>query len=251
MKRLSVRLQNLVAQISVPFTFGVSVVLLRGFLGYRWENLKAFRAKIQTLLERREGPVILCPNHLTMIDSLLLIWAMTPAWKALTKPRLFPWNTPEKRNFAHNGVLRFFCYIAKCLPVVRQGPPHQTKVFLDKIKLLLAKGQSLMMFPEGTRSESGRVDTQNFAYGIGKIIDDLRRDGLQPQVLCLYLRGRRQSGKSVVPPRGDRFFVDAEVVEPQTPHSGLRASRDLATQIVHRLAEMEERYFSRQRPRLA
>lgn len=245
MKRWSVRLQNLVAHISVPFTFGVSLVLLRGFLGYKWENLKAFRAKVQSLLDRREGPVILAPNHLTMIDSLLLIWAMTPAWKALVKPRAFPWNTPEKRNFAHNAILRFFCYIGKCLPVVRQGPPQKTKVFLDKIKVLLARGQSLMMFPEGKRSTTGRVDTSNFAYGIGKIIDDLRQEGLKPKVLCLYLRGRRQFGKSTVPPRGDRFFIDADLVEPKTPHSGLRAARDLATQIVHRLAGMEEAYFAR------
>jgi len=245
MKKLSVRLQNLVAQISVPFTFGAAVLLLRGFLGYRWENLRAFRTKIRSLLSRQEGPVILCPNHLTMIDSLLLIWAMTPAWRALTKPRFFPWNTPEKKNFAHNAVLRFFCYIGKCLPVVRQGPAHQTRAFMDKIKVLLAKGQSLMMFPEGTRSHSGRVDTKNFAYGIGKIIDDIRNDGLKPQVLCLYLRGKKQAGKSTVPPRGDRFFIDAELVEPKSPHSGLRAARDLATQIVHRLAGMEEAYFSR------
>jgi len=245
MKRLSVRLQNLVSQMSVPFTFGAAVLLLGGFLGYRWENLKAFRAKVRALVDHQEGPVILCPNHLTMIDSLLLIWAMTPAWRALSKPKLFPWNTPEKRNFHHNAVLRFFCYIGKCLPVVRQGPAHQTRAFMDKIKLLLAKGQSLMMFPEGTRSVTGRVDTNNFAYGIGKIIDDVRRDGLKPRVLCLYLRGRSQCGKSSVPRRGDRFFVDAEVVEPKTEHSGLRAARDLATQIVHRLAGMEAAYFAR------
>jgi len=245
MKRLNVRLQDLVSRVSVPFTFGVSLLLLRGFLGYRWENLKAFRAKVRSLLARQEGPVILCPNHLTMIDSLLLIWAMTPAWKALSQPRMFPWNTPEKRNFAHNAVLRFFCYIGKCLPVVRQGPPQKTQAFMEKLKLLLARGQSLMMFPEGTRSESGRVDTKNFAYGVGKIIDDLRHQGHNPKVLCLYLRGRKQTGKSAVPPRGDRFFVDAELVEPSTPHQGLRAARDLATQVVQRLAGMEQAYFAR------
>jgi len=245
MKRLSVRLQALISQISIPFTFGAAVLLLRGFLGYRWENLKAFRAKVRALVDHKEGPVILCPNHLTMIDSLLLIWAMTPAWQAISKPRFFPWNTPEKNNFAHSAVLRFFCYIGKCLPVVRQGPPKQTRVFMDKIKLLLAKGQSLMMFPEGTRSTSGRVDTKNFAYGIGKIIDDIRQEGLKPRVLCLYLRGNKQSGKSSVPRRGNRFFVDAELVEPRTDHSGLRAARDLATQIVQRLAGMEQAYFAR------
>jgi 1-acyl-sn-glycerol-3-phosphate acyltransferase len=245
MKRLSVKLQNLIAQISVPFTFGAALLLLRGFLGYRWENLRAFRTKIRSLLDRQNGPVILCPNHLTMIDSLLLIWAMTPAWRALSKPRLFPWNTPEKKNFSHNALFRFFCYIGKCLPVVRQGPAHKTRVFMDKIKVLLAKGQSLMMFPEGTRSLSGRVDTKNFAYGIGKIIDDIRREGLRPQILCLYLRGKHQTCKSAVPSRGDKFFIDAELVEPRTPHSGLRAARDLATQIVQRLAGMEAAYFAR------
>lgn len=245
MKRLSVRVQNLLSQISVPFTFGAAVLLLRGILRYRWENLKAFRTKVRSLVDHQEGPVILCPNHLTMIDSLLLIWALTPAWRALTKPKLFPWNTPEKRNFAHNAILRFFCYIGKCLPVVRQGPPHKTRAFMDKIKLLLSKGQSLMMFPEGTRSVSGRVDTHNFAYGIGKILDDVRREGLKPRVLCLYLRGRQQDGKSSMPRRGERFFVDAEVVEPKTEHSGLRAARDLATQIVQRLAGMEAAYFAR------
>ena len=245
MKRLSIKLQNLIAQISVPFTFGTAVLLLRGFLGYRWENLKEFRSKVQALPHKQEGPVILCPNHLTMIDSLLLIWAMTPAWRALAKPRMFPWNTPEKKNFAHNPVLRFFCYIGKCLPVVRQGPADKTRAFMDKIRVLLKKGQSLMMFPEGARSTSGRVDTQNFAYGVGKIIDDIRKDGLKPKVLCLYLRGHQQTGKSSVPRRRNRFFIDAEVVEPTTPHSGLRAARDLATQIIQRLAGMEQAYFAR------
>lgn len=251
MSRLSVKFQSLVSRISVPITYGGGLVYLWGILGYRWENLKAFRAKIKSLLQRHDGPLIICPNHLTMIDSLLLLWAMTPAWKAITKPHFFPWNTPEKKNFAHNAILKTLCYIGKCVPVERQGPPNRTQAFLEKVKGILARRQSIMLFPEGTRSSTGRIETENFAYGIGKIIDDLRKAGHQPKVLCLYLRGKSDYWKTYRPPRGEKFFIDAEPVDLETAHTGMRAARDLATQIIHRLVAMETKYFSRQRPRLA
>ncbi len=244
-KRLGLTVQHWVAQFSVPFTFGVSVLLMKGLLGYRIENLKAFRQKMADLLRDRKGPLILCPNHLTMIDSLILVWALTPAWKAMARPTLFPWNTPEKRNFAHVPILRFFCYLGKCLPVIRQGTPGQTRKFLEKLRDLLGRKQSLMMFPEGARSPSGRVDTANYSYGVGKIIDDIRNDGLNPKVLCLYLRGRKQAGKSWIPRRGERFVVEVEAVEPQTAAKGLRASRDLSAQIIQHLAAMEQAVFRR------
>ena len=43
-KRLGLTVQNWVAQLSVPFTFGVSILLMKGLLGYRIENLRAFMA---------------------------------------------------------------------------------------------------------------------------------------------------------------------------------------------------------------
>ena len=74
-KRLGLTVQNWVAQLSVPFTFGVSILLMKGLLGYRIENLRAFRQKVAELIKEKHGPVIVCPNHLTMIDSLILVWA--------------------------------------------------------------------------------------------------------------------------------------------------------------------------------
>jgi hypothetical protein len=47
-----------------------------------------------------------------------------------------------------------------------------------------------------------------------------------------------------VPARGDSFYVDFELVEPQSEHSGMRRSRDFSQQIVDRLAGMEEEYFA-------
>ena len=248
MKKLGLTVQNWVAQLSVPFTFGVSILLMKGLLGYRIENLRAFRRKIAELLREKKGPVIVCPNHLTMIDSLILVWAMTPPWKALAKPESFPWNTPEKKNFSHVPVLRFFCYLGKCLPVIRQGTAEQTKKFLDKLRDLMGRKQSLMMFPEGARSPSGRVDTENYSYGVGKVLEDVKADGMKPNVLVMYLRGRKQNGKSWIPRRGERFFVDVEPLEPSTTSKGLRAQRDLSQQIIQKLAAMEQAYLGRFAP---
>jgi 1-acyl-sn-glycerol-3-phosphate acyltransferase len=244
-KRLGLTVQNWVAQLAVPFTFGFSILVMKVFLGYRIENLRAFRQKVVQLLREKRGPILVCPNHLTMIDSVILVWAMTPTWMALAKPRMFPWNTPEKRNFSHVPALRFFCYLGKCLPVIRQGTAEQTKRFLEKLRDLMSRKQSLMMFPEGTRSPSGRVDTENYSYGVGKILQNVRQDGLKANVLVMYLRGHKQRAKSWIPRRGERFFIEVEALDPQTASQGLRAQRDLSQQIIRKLAEMEQAYLSR------
>ncbi len=244
MRQFGVRLQSFFSHLFVPFSFGIGFVLLRLVGGYKWENLTAFRAKLHTLVDAGR-PLILCPNHLTMIDSMLLMWAIAEPWRALVDPRWYPWNTPLKRNFIGSATLRFYCYIGKCLPVVRGETGDKAKSFLGKLQYLLSARQSLMMFPEGTRSVSGRVDTENYTYGIGKLIDDARRAGVRPQVVCLYMRGRRQKAKSTVPPRGDRFYLDAEKLEPVSAFSGLRAARDISGQIIQSLARLEREYFAR------
>ncbi|MFW5827804.1 MAG: 1-acyl-sn-glycerol-3-phosphate acyltransferase, partial [Alkalispirochaeta sp.] len=115
---------------------------------------------------------------------------------------------------------------------------------LAKLRTLLLNGQSLMMFPEGTRSRDGRVDTKNFAYGIGKIVDDLKRLGTQPRVLCVYLRGLTQNTYGTIPRKGETFYLDYQLLEPQSESRGLRAQRDISRQIVHTLARMEEKFFT-------
>ncbi len=64
------------------------------------------------------------------------------------------------------------------------------------------------------------------------------------KALCVYLRGDRQLTWSTVPVRGDSFHVDFEFFQPESLHRGMRRSRDLAQQIVARLARMEEEYFA-------
>lgn len=241
---VGLRVQAFLARLVLPIFYPAYILLLRYALAYRIPDLGRVRAGIRESLGRDKRPLLICPNHLTMIDSVILMWAITPWWRAFWDSRYFPWNTPEKTNFAHIPVLRFIAYLGRCIAVVRQAPKAQTRKFMAKLQALLLHGNSLMIFPEGTRSRDGRVDTRNFAYGTGKIVDDLKRLGAQPRILCLYLRGLRQRTYSTIPRKGETFYLDYRLVEPETATQGLRAQRDISRQIVETLAEMEGKFFS-------
>jgi 1-acyl-sn-glycerol-3-phosphate acyltransferase len=174
-----------------------------------------------------------------MIDSAIIIWALAPFRRFVVNSQYFPWNLPEKNNFFNNFFLRFCCYLSRCIPVERRGPPDETRRVLDKIQDLLSSQESIMIFPEGHRSRSGRIDTENYAYGVGRIVQGTPGTS----VLCLYLRGKHQKTYSNLPRWGDTFYIDMEVIKPSSPDHGLRGSRDIASQIIGKLDEMEKKYF--------
>ena len=99
-----------------------------------------------------------------------------------------------------------------------------------------------MVFPEGGRSRSGRVDVTSAAWGVGRVV---RSAGCR--VLCVYLRGDAQVGHTDLPIRGDTIRARLALLEPKTDHAGLRGSRELARQILGRLAELEREHFDARR----
>jgi hypothetical protein len=103
-----------------------------------------------------------------------------------------------------------------------------------------------MIFPEGGRSRTGRVDKNNFSYGVGRFIKDVE----DCKVMCIYLRGDKQRSYSIIPAWGDKFYAQVEVFKPApVEETGLRAQREYAAQIINRLAQMEEKYFALHRER--
>ena len=103
---------------------------------------------------------------------------------------------------------------------------------------VLASGEAVLIFPEGGRSRSGRVEVESAAVGVGRIL----RQVPDCRVLCVYLRGVQQRSFSALPVRGDRFRVALAEIEPKTDEAGLRGTRDLARQVVARLAAMEREH---------
>jgi hypothetical protein len=111
---------------------------------------------------------------------------------------------------------------------------------LDGLRHLMRRGEVVLMFPEGGRSRSGRIDRGSVAHGVGRLIKELG----DCRVLCVYLRGDQQHNWSHIPAMGDTFSVATRLVEPRTDLRGMRASRDLASQLLDHLVEMEQAYLA-------
>jgi hypothetical protein len=214
--------------------------------GYRVRDLQRIRKECEILFKQHDNPWIICANHLTNIDSVLLAYAIAPMHRHMMQFNLLPWNLPERTNFQRNIFSTLMCYLVKCIPVNRGGDRQEMKLVLEKCIYLLRRGQNLLVFPEGGRSRTGKIDRKNFSYGVGRFISCCENC----KVLCIYMRGDRQDKYSAIPRLGERFTISVDVLTPKrTEQNGLRAQRQYAEQIINHLAYMEEAYFAARRQR--
>ena len=210
------------------------------FRGYEVLDRRRIRKEFAALVGDQRGPLLVCANHLTLIDSLIIQWALAPGWRLFLRPDWFLWNLPDRYNMSVNPWVRALGYFGKCVLVLRKGPPEEARRALDKVAFLLSRGQSVLVFPEGGRSRIGRVDPDRVMYGVGRMLQQTPGT----RVLCVYARGIGQREYGDYPRPGETFFVRLSAFAPSTAHLGLRADRDLAMQIVGRLIEMEQEYFA-------
>jgi len=236
--RLRLRVQGFVSQAFVLLTY-YSIEGWMRWRRYRIADRSRIRAEFAALVGDRRGPLLVCANHLTLIDSLIIQWALAPGWRLFVRPEWFFWNLPDKYNMSINLFVRALGYFGKCVLVRRQGPPEEARLALDKVAFLLGRGQSVLVFPEGGRSRLGRVDTENFMYGVGRML----QESPEARVVCVFARGVGQRVYSNYPRPGETFVVRMKRVGPTTAFQGMRADRDLATQIIRHLREMEQEYF--------
>ncbi len=238
-------LQYALGRLAVLLTAPVVYLCVRLF-GYRIRDLKKIRRQCALLFRNHTGPWIICANHLTNIDSVILAYVIAPMHTYMFNFRLLPWNLPERANFQRNILSTLMCYLTKCIPVSRGGDREEMKRVLEKCLYLLGRRQNILIFPEGGRSRTGRINTNGYSYGVGRFVNSMA----DCKVMCIYLRGDGQENFSDIPRLGERFSVAIEVLTPQkTELSGLRAQRHYADQIVKQLALMEEVYFAAPRQR--
>jgi len=235
-------LQRAIGLVLAPLWVPGITILLRFVGGYRVDGIEASRREYRRIFTEatdRGATLLLCANHLTLIDSFLIAWALGSATWYLRNYAALPWNVPERRNFAVSPWQRTWTYVMKCLPITRGGNRAEAARVLGDFAYVLSRGDVGLLFPEAGRSRTGRVDLDAAAVGVGRIIRSLPNC----EVLCVYFRGRRQETFSDYPARGERFHVALERVQPKSEHEGLRGSRDVARQILGTLAGMEKRYF--------
>lgn len=237
--RAALLLQREVGRLLAPLWVPVVVGVMRFGMGWRIEGKREARERFRKLRRGSPGGLLVCANHLTMVDSFVIAWALAPAWWYVLHYASVAWNTPERENFARTWPMRFLVYVMKCIPVRRGGDRREVGRVLARFTWLVSRGEVGMMFPEGGRSRTSRVDTQATTYGVGRIV----RAVPGTRVLCVYLRGDGQDRWSDLPARGERFRVRVDELEPKSSRNGLRGSLEVSQQVLGKLAEMEQEHF--------
>ena len=210
-------------------------------LGLVLDDPSEARRLYRELDRGRDTPLLLCANHLTLIDSALIGWMLGSPASYIPRFHALPWNVPEMSNFAATWSQRVMSYVYKCIPIERGGNRSAVARTLARFTEALRQGDVGLIFPEAGRSRSGRVEVERAAYGVGRIVRALP----DCRVLCIYLRGDRQATYSDLPAKGDHLRARLRVVEPKTDHRGLRASLDIARQITQVLADLEVEHLAR------
>jgi hypothetical protein len=232
--------QRAVGWLVAPLWVPLAGAVLRLRFGYRVADRRALHAEVRRIRGESTAPLLICANHLTMIDSFIVAWALAPSWTYVIDFDSLPWNTPEETNFASTRRNRVLVYLAKCIPIRRGGSREDVAFVLDRLIHLMRRGETALLFPEGGRSRSGRVSDEHIAWGVGRVV------GALPgcRVLCVYMRGDHQETWSDYPARGDVMRVSVACIEPKSDARGVRRSRDLVQQIIGQLSRMEAAYFA-------
>ncbi len=231
--------QLAVSRVLSPVWVPVFTALMRWGLRWRVDEIEAHREFYARIRAESDAPLVICANHLTMYDSFVIGWALGGPGFYLRNFDAMPWNTPERANFASTWWKRVLGYVLKCVPVERGSDRKEVARVLEQVRFLVARGEVGMIFPEGGRSRTGRVELESAAYGVGRLVSSL--PGCR--VLCVYLRGESQDSWADSPVRGERFRMKLECVEPKTDARGLRGSLDISRQIIIRLVDMEKAWF--------
>ncbi len=224
----------------IPFA-GLLVVLMRWVRGYRIDDMQRLRREFAALTRERQ-PLIICANHLTFIDSALMIWAFGSNWRYLLSFRRFSWNLPAGDFFKKRFYFRLVAYLCKCIFIHRDGTKEHKNGVLGRCHYLLGKGEIVSLFPEGRRSRIGRFDREKVTYGIGKLL--AARPGCR--VFCVYLRGDKQENYSDYPAKNSRFTFRTRLVVPNTDATGRDAYFALTSQVADTLLALEKEWFALQ-----
>jgi hypothetical protein len=235
--RFKMHLHRWITYLACPLMI-VACSLIFFLLRYRIRHLAEVRREFARLVPPNAPPTLVCLNHLTRIDSIILALALMSPWKYLFNYSRLPWHVLEAR-YINFWPLRFLCYLSKTIPVYRMGGRDQVRRTEARVKYRLTHGELVVIFPEGRRSLTGRIDMTDYQYTIGNLLNELPNS----QVLCAYLRAENQVGVGEIPSFGAKFDIKLATLKPSTSQSGLRASRDLTGQVMEQLNRMEIEYF--------
>jgi len=129
-------------------------------------------------LEGIEGPVIFASNHQSHIDTPVIMAALTPRWRYRLSPAMskeffaahfFPEEHEVMLRCATSAAYYLAALLFNAFPLPqREAGARQTLRYMGE---LVDSGHSVLIFPEGHRSDTGEID--RFRPGIGMIASRL------------------------------------------------------------------------------
>ena len=227
----------------------VSVILAaRLYFGYSFdESVERARADIWKQLDEHDGPVIWAANHLTLIDSFLVFWAVYPL-RRVHHVRWVPWSTPEYKNYYHLGgpirkyAIRALMYLCRCIPFLREGEDAAAVMWrekaYEKCVHVLKEGGAVFVYPEAGRSRSGWFDKHKPKDFLGRMALEVPN----AKFLCVYLRGDRQLCTTPIPDKGEVFRMEACVAPGVLP--GETTPRQVSQRLFDTIAGLQEKWFA-------
>ena len=236
-KRLVV--QRVVGNVLVFPVSSLLILFFKFVLGYKINNIKETRKHYKKIRKNTKLPLLICSNHLTLIDSLIIHWALASTWHYTISFKDLAWSIPDIVTSGRTIFTRAVSYIGKCIPIDRMGPPEHHKNVIKTILFILRLKHPVHIFPEGGRSRYPFIKPNDSRYGVGKIIQNLDRCN----VLAVYMRGSRQKKYSDYPKKNNTFTLFFDIFEPKIKHYGLAEQRDVTLDIMDRLKKMEEEFF--------
>lgn len=116
-----------------------------------------FRLKVTGRENIPAGAAMLCANHTTMLDPVLIAVGITPKHKL---------RFMSKKEIFENKLLGAFFRAVGAFPVDREAADMSTiRTSID----ILKNGGKLLIFPEGTRMKNGHMEASEVKTGVAMI----------------------------------------------------------------------------------
>lgn len=233
-----IKLQKFLGNLFFILIGNLVLVYFKFIKKYKYEHLENLRNFYKEII-KSNSPLLICPNHITYVDSAILNWFLANNFFYLIHFSKFPWNIPAKENVRKSILFTIITYLTKCILIERLGSKEHKKLVMQKLRHLLEKKEPICIFIQGTRSNT--LEEGFIHYGAGQLITEVPNT----KVLVLYLRGKQQKQKSIFPKSNEDFYVNYKLIEPKTNQEGIRGQKEVSLQIFAELKKMENEYFSK------
>jgi monolysocardiolipin acyltransferase len=133
-----------------------------------WSFMKLFnRVKIsgKSHLTKARLPFLFVSNHVSLLDDAFVDTLLFMP-RGFYDYKFIPYHTPEWKNFYVGPILSWIMNHVKCIPLTRGKGINQPGV--QRIIDTLKAGNCVHIYPEGTRTRTGRLGEGK--PGVGRII---------------------------------------------------------------------------------